>query len=133
MGTAGMDHLVVRYEAKPESVTEGRHRVTEYAEELGMQNVDDLALAVTEAVANAVAHAYRLRKGGSIEVMAEVLVPDTLRVTVTDDGDGMTLDPESGGLGLGLSLIGSLSSGVEIKPREPHGTSVRMHFPLETV
>jgi two-component sensor histidine kinase len=122
--------LVVKYAAIPESVTKGRHRVTEYAESIGMENVGDLALAVTEAVANAVAHAYRSSPRGSIEVMAEVLVPDVLRITVTDDGDGMALDPGSGGLGLGLSLIGSLSSGLEIKPRRPHGTSVRMHFPL---
>jgi anti-sigma regulatory factor (Ser/Thr protein kinase) len=123
--------MIVRYQARPESVTEGRHRATEYASEVGMANVGDLALAVSEAIGNAVSHAYKHHERGSVELMAEVLVPDILRVTVTDDGDGMGLDPGNGGLGLGLSLISSLSSGVEIKERQPHGTIVRMQFSLD--
>ena len=95
-----------------------------------MENLGDLALAVTEAVSNAVTHAFECPEHGSIEVMAEVLVPDTLRVTVTDDGAGMQPDPGSDGLGLGLSLIGLVSSGFEIRAARPHGTSVRMNFPL---
>ncbi len=130
MGMAGPEPLTVRFPARPESVTEGRHRVEKYASDLGMEDTGDLALAVSEAVGNAVGHAYRDTEPGSIEVTAEVLVPDTLRVTVSDDGDGMLLDPLSGGLGLGLSLIGSLSSRLEIQHRRPHGTRVRMHFPL---
>ncbi len=131
MDAAGSEPLIVKYPAEPESVTRGRHRVKAYAEKMGVENVDDLALAVSEAVANAVVHGYRRGRCGSIEVRAEVLVPDLLRVTVTDDGDGMMLDPANRGLGLGLSLIGSLSSGFEVRPAHPHGTSVRMHFPLE--
>lgn len=130
MSAAGHEPLIVRYPAEPESVTKGRHRVRAYADELGMEDSSDLGLAVSEAVGNAVGHAYRRGEQGSIELMAELLVPDTLRVTVTDDGDGMKLDPLSGGLGLGLSLIGTLSSRLEIRSRRPHGTSVRMHFPL---
>ena len=130
MGLAGPEPLNVRYPARPESVTEGRHRVTAYASELGMKDVDDLALAVSEAVGNAVGHAYRDSEPGSIELTAEVLVPDVLLVTVSDDGDGMNLDPLSGGLGLGLSLIGSLSSRFEIQRRRPQGTKVQMQFPL---
>jgi two-component sensor histidine kinase len=131
MSAAGRDPLIVNYPALPESVTDGRHRATEYATELGMANVADLALAVSEAIGNAVSHAYRRSERGSVELMAEVLVPDTLRITVTDDGDGMKLDPGSGGLGLGLSLISSLSSGVEIRERQPHGTIVRMQFRID--
>ena len=132
MGPAGPEPLTVRYPAIPESVTKGRHRVEKYASELGMADTGDVALAVTEAFGNAVGHAYRDTEPGSIELTAEVLVPNTLRVTVSDDGDGMTLDPLSGGLGLGLSLIGSLSSRFEIQQRRPQGTRVRMHFPLPT-
>ncbi len=130
MSAAGLEPLVLRYAANPASVTAGRHRVADYASDLGMKDVSDVALAVSEAVANAVGHAYRDRVPGSIELRAEILVPDTLLVTVSDDGAGMKLDPSNGGLGLGLSLIGSLSSGFEIRPRRPHGTTVRMQFPV---
>ena len=32
-------------------------------------------------------HAYRVHEPGTIELRAEVLVPDTLGVVVNDDGD----------------------------------------------
>jgi two-component sensor histidine kinase len=77
-----------------------------------------------------VTHAYRARDAGTIELRAELLVPDTLLVVVTDDGEGMSPHPGHSGLGLGIPLIGSLTTGVEIEPHRPHGTSVRMRFAL---
>ena len=85
--------------------------------------------SVTEAVGNAVIHAYRTREPGTIEMRAEVLVPDTLLVVVVDDGDGMSPHPEATGLGLGLPLIASVA-GLEIERHNPHGTTVRMRFSL---
>ena len=116
--------------ASSASVTEARHSIVDYARSLGMADVGDLALAVTEAVGNAVAHAYRSREPGTIELRAEPLGPDTLLVVVLDDGDGMSPDPGSRGLGLGLALMGWLAWSLEIERHDPHGTTVRMRFPL---
>lgn len=116
--------------ARPASVTEARHRVDEYARSLGMDHAADVALAVSEAVSNAVAHAYRMREPGTIELRAELLVPETLLVVVADDGDGMMPNPRSTGIGLGLPLMASLCVGLEIEPSPPHGTRVSMRFPL---
>jgi anti-sigma regulatory factor (Ser/Thr protein kinase) len=126
----GRQPLNLKFPASTASVTEARHSIEDYARALGMLDVAYVALAVTEAVANAVVHAYRVRAPGTIEVQAELLVPDTLLVVVTDDGEGMSLHAGYAGLGLGLPLIGSLTTGVEIAPHQPHGTSLRMRFSL---
>src|SRR5215471_545595 len=89
--------LSLKLAASSESVTEARRSVADYARSLGVPDVDDVALAVSEAVGNAVLHAYRAREPGTIELRAEPLVPDTLLVVVIDDGDGMSPHPGSSG------------------------------------
>jgi two-component sensor histidine kinase len=81
-------------------------------------------------MSNAVWHGYRDHQPGTIELEAEARAPDTLFVTVADDGEGMSPHPDAGGRGLGLSLIGYLAEGFEVGRRNPHGTTVRMRFPL---
>jgi hypothetical protein len=65
-----------------------------------------------------------------IQLRAELLVPDALGVIVIDDGDGISPHFGSEGLRLGLALISSLTTGLEIERHEPHGTTVRMRFSL---
>jgi stage II sporulation protein AB (anti-sigma F factor) len=122
--------LKLKFQAISKSVTEARHAIEAYARSLGMADVGDVALAVSEAVGNAVAHGYRVHEPGTIELRAELLVPDTLLVVVIDDGDGMSPNAGSSGLGLGLPLMGSLPASLELERRDPHGTTVRMRFSL---
>jgi anti-sigma regulatory factor (Ser/Thr protein kinase) len=120
--------LEVRLPARRWSVTTARHQVVDFLKSLGAES-DDVELAVDEAVANAVEHAFRGLEDGTILLRVETLVPDTLAVTVSDDGVGFGPDPARRGLGLGLALIGKLSSAFEITPRAP-GTRVQMRFPI---
>jgi anti-sigma regulatory factor (Ser/Thr protein kinase) len=113
--------------AVPRSVTAARHELADYLRAAGVTSWD-AELAITEAVANAVEHAFRDRNGGTIYLRFETLVPDTLAVTVADDGIGFAPDPDHDGLGLGLSLIGRLASEVAVSEREPYGAAVTMHF-----
>ena len=115
--------------AAPVSVTAARHELATYLAAAD-QRSPDAELAITEAVSNAVTHAFRGQEVGTIFLRFEALVPDTLAVTVGDDGIGMTPDRDHEGLGLGLSLIGRLATDVVVAGREPHGTVVTMHFPL---
>jgi anti-sigma regulatory factor (Ser/Thr protein kinase) len=126
--TAQLDEraLELSLSAESESVAKARHAAADFARAHGA-DPDDIALAVSEAVSNAVIHAFRGRDPGNIDVRA---FPDgrSVVVSVSDDGVGVTPNPDSPGLGLGLALIGSLSEGVELR-KEGHGTTLIMRFP----
>jgi anti-sigma regulatory factor (Ser/Thr protein kinase) len=120
--------------ASPKSVTDARHEAADYLERLGEPSWG-IQLAVSEAVKNAVEHAFPGDRSGSVWLRIETLVPDTLVVSVTDDGVGITPDLDSDGLGsdglgIGLSLIGRISHDFDIRNAEPHGTAVTMRFSL---
>jgi serine/threonine-protein kinase RsbW len=114
--------------AEAGSVTEAREAIRRYLESLNVTDTGGVELAVSEAVGNAVVHAYTERPPGTIKVHATVLVPNTLAVDVTDDGGGMAPHPGSPGLGFGLALIGELSTSFGVAQNPPHGTRVAMRF-----
>jgi two-component sensor histidine kinase len=118
-----------RLRPEPASVSRARHEVKSFVEALGA-DAADVGLAVTEAVSNAVTHGFRDGREGTIVIQVETLVPDTLAVTVSDDGLGISPNLRREGLGLGLALIGRLASDLDISARRPHGTRVHMRFPL---
>lgn len=91
--------------------------------------VDDIALAVTEAAANVVRHAYPGRDGGTISVAADI-EDGTLEVVVADEGDGFGAAVPADGLGAGLRLIAASAASFGIAAREPHGVEVWMRFLL---
>jgi anti-sigma regulatory factor (Ser/Thr protein kinase) len=94
--------------------------------------VEVIALAVSEAVTNAVLHAYRY-DGKRGEVVLEVepaAGSDALLVRVRDAGCGMSPRPDSPGLGMGLPLIGRLADDVRVISPPGGGTEVAMRFPL---
>ena len=127
--TRSLDPVELRLAAEPASVSVARHRVSELVRGLGARS-EDIEIAVTEAVSNAVEHGFRGGVGGAIVVRIETLVPETLAITVSDDGVGIGPNPDKEGLGLGLALIGRLASEVEIRSQRPHGTRIHMRFPL---
>jgi anti-sigma regulatory factor (Ser/Thr protein kinase) len=87
-------------------------------------------LAVSEAVNNAVLHAYRDRDPaagpGKVQLTA-VVRDDELRITVTDEGIGMRPRVDSPGAGLGLALMGTLADRIDIDQRRG-GTRVTLAF-----
>jgi serine/threonine-protein kinase RsbW/stage II sporulation protein AB (anti-sigma F factor) len=88
---------------------------------------NDVALAITEAATNAVLHAYRDGTSGSMRVVA-CAREDGLLVVVRDYGCGMQPNPDSPGLGLGLSVIGALAKEMHIERPDDGGTRIRIHF-----
>lgn len=75
-------------------------------------------LAVSEAVTNAVVHAFRTaEEPGSVSVTVTVVPHERIEVTVRDDGMGLAPRDDSPGLGLGLPLISTLAD--ETEHREP--------------
>lgn len=91
-----------------------------------------VALCVSEAVSNAVVHAYRdSERPGAVEV--EVRRPNGyLCLLVRDHGCGLAPRTDSPGLGLGLPLIAESASSLEVRTPGEGGTEVRMRFDLRT-
>jgi anti-sigma regulatory factor (Ser/Thr protein kinase) len=102
------------FPGSPGSIAAVRRAVAAVARDCGMtpQQLHDVRLAVSEAVSNAVVHAYADRTG-EITVDARVEGQELL-VTVGDRGGGLVPRPDSPGLGLGLPLIVALTSRFEI-------------------
>jgi anti-sigma regulatory factor (Ser/Thr protein kinase) len=105
-----------------------RRWVLAFAAEHGAD--DDLrgriAVAVGEALANVVAHAYTHADEGTISVAVD-FGNDDLEVVVSDDGHGFR-SGEASGLGTGLSIIARTSDRFAIRQRLPSGVEVWMRF-----
>jgi stage II sporulation protein AB (anti-sigma F factor) len=107
------------------NVAVARNEVAKLARRVGAQ-VDDVRIAVSEAVANCVMHGYRDGKHGMIRVTGR-LQRGRLLVTVADNGIGMTPNPGSTGLRLGIPLITKLCDDVRFSSSDS-GTVVSMSF-----
>lgn len=88
--------------------------------------LEAVRLAVSEALTNAVIHAYP-RRAGRIHVVAWT-GRDELTVEISDDGLGFQTHTETPGLGMGLGLISQLTDDFTIRQPMAGGTAVRMRF-----
>jgi anti-sigma regulatory factor (Ser/Thr protein kinase) len=118
------------FSAEPESVGLARRTLTDFAAAAGAgeRQIEAIRLATSEALTNAVVHAYR-GDPGTVHVTAAV-VSKELWILISDDGCGMEPRADRPGLGLGLGLIAQLSDHLAIAPRSGGGTEVRMRFNL---
>jgi anti-sigma regulatory factor (Ser/Thr protein kinase) len=119
------------YPAVPASVPAARAALAELALAAGASEdrLDGVRLAASEALTNAVQHAYP-DGAGSIYVTGAVTSGE-LWVLIGDDGCGLRSRAESRGLGLGLVLIAQISDDFSIVTRSSGGTEVRMRFNLK--
>lgn len=119
------------FPAQAESVPKARAAVTGFALAAGAVPVrlEAIKLATSEAVTNAVLHAYP-STGGSFHVTASYL-PGELWLMVADDGAGMRPGRAPRGLGVGLAVIAQLADNLEIIRRSSGGTELQMRFRLQ--
>lgn len=98
--------------------------------------VSEVRTAVSEAVTNAVVHAYENRREGRIVMRAE-LSGEVLNIQVEDYGCGIenisqamqpffTTSPEYERTGMGFSLMQSFMDGVKVYSTPGSGTTVEM-------
>src|SRR5690606_29020906 len=139
------DYIEMKIPAMPEYVGVIRLTLSGIASRMGFTYdlIDDLKIAVSEAITNAVQHAYKKDEGGEI-VIVFGLYQDKLEVMVADSGKSFDLKkaqdeigpynedsqiefPREGGLG--LYLIESLMDEVRIHQNE--GVTVFMTKFLE--
>lgn len=111
-----------------DELTAVRHTVARWASaaELSDDQVQDVALAVHEALTNVVEHAYHVR-GGEFDLHA-AQDRDNVTITVTDHGQWQPPANSAETLrGRGLMLIKALATEFELR-RRPVGTVVWMRW-----
>ena len=121
------EELSVRLPAVRASVTEARHMLAAFLDRVGITDSYDICLATTEALSNAVRHAYRDEAPGDVELEAAVASGE-LSIRVRDFGLGPRAQLVSEGLGLGLPLMASLARHVVVDVEAGRGTEVRLKF-----
>lgn len=124
--------LEISLPARAENVAIVRHVLGGVGEALGVDPgvLADVRLAISEACANVVVHAYPGDAEGLLDV-AVTTAPGCLEIAVRDQGRGMAPRTDSPGLGVGLPLIASLAETVELTNPPHGGTEVRMTFTYE--
>lgn len=104
-----------------------------------LEEIDDVKTAVSEAVTNAVIHAYE-QKGGKVEITCE-LERDLLHIEIRDWGKGIadivkameplyTSRPDLERSGMGFSFMEAFMDGLEVESVLGAGTVVRMEKKL---
>ena len=102
--------------AHADEVGSVRHAAVEFARAEGVPDppLEDLRLAISEALTNAVLHAFRTQDlPGTVTITVDVTPDQLVEAVVRDDGMGMSPRRDSPGLGLGLGLIASVADSVE--------------------
>jgi serine/threonine-protein kinase RsbW len=124
--------LELELPALPECVRRAREAITELSEELqlGLDVVERIRLAVTEACTNCVQHAYPDDHPNPTYMLEASLQACALVIVVHDCGVGFVPGQRSAhaGLGLGLRLIDKLADSAGISSHTGHGTRVEMRF-----
>ena len=127
------NHIELRVPSKAEYVSIVRSVVTDLARsaEMSPSEVEDLQVAVSEACANVVRHAYPGGDSDGAELLVRFSSEDGGLITeVIDNGCGFDggdhrQDPDSNG-GLGLVLIQALMDQVLCCSSPEFGTAIRM-------
>lgn len=116
------------YPAVPASVARARRTMAQFALEAGIRpdQLDRIRLAVSEAVTNAVRHAYP-QTTGPVQITATAMDSE-LWILVADEGCGHQTPSANPGLGWGLSLIAQACDHFVLAERSHGGTEARMRF-----
>jgi serine/threonine-protein kinase RsbW len=125
--------VVLDVPARPEFLLLARLAATGVGRSAGAseETIADLKLAVTEAVANAVRHAYPEDEPGRVRVELNA-DGEKLEIAVSDEGRGLggaDIEPheaQPGESGMGLSIIRSIADEVDVGAgADGRGTTVR--------
>lgn len=90
--------------------------------------LDDMLIAVGEACANVVIHAYAGTVPGVLDVSG-MTDDGHVVIVIRDTGPGIVPRPQSSGLGMGLPLMAALTERMETGLGEDGAHEVRLTFP----
>jgi anti-anti-sigma factor len=109
--------------------------VLSWATEVGLDEdtLDDLQLAVGEAVANAVEHAYRDQTAGTCAVRLARRPDGAIEACIEDFGTWRPVPADAGFRGRGLLLIRRLAEDVAVEQGAGGGTTIQFRVPVPAV
>ena len=118
---------VNRNTADAETPAQLRHALAAFLNAIDIEPSlrDDIIIAVGEAIANAVEHAYETQEPGRVELHASTDADNTLLVDVYDRGAFIDREAREG-RGLGLRIVRAIARAVSIDTEG--GTRIRMVF-----
>ncbi len=124
--------LRASYEAIPESVGQARRALAAFAEMHGAceEDLQRVKLASSEALSNAVIHAYGGAQGAGHLDLQAVCLDGEISILIADEGCGLGGARESEGLGLGLAVMTGLCDRLRMITTSSGGTRVEMRFRL---
>ena len=133
-----LNHMRLEFDARPENESFARVTVSAFAVPFNptMDVLSDIRTAVSEAVTNAIVHAYR-EQGGVITLEAGLREDGVLTLRVSDIGCGIpdvrqamqpfyTTQPEKEPSGMGFSVMQSFMDSVRVDSEVGRGTTVYM-------
>lgn len=102
-----------------------------------VEELADLKTAVSEAVTNAIVHAYRSDTAGRVALSAKITSDGVVSITVSDKGCGIedihkameplfTTDRENERSGMGFSIMESFSDNLKVTSKPGKGTKIVM-------
>ena len=129
--TTGKPSFARTFKAVPEELWRIRAAVRDWLDRNAIRGdaQTDLVLAVSEASANAVEHAYEGRRPGTVEVEIEIQRPDELVVHVRDAGLWRPIREARFERGRGMQIMRAVVEDLEQKTG-PAGTVVTFRKPL---
>ena len=136
---AAMNRLELHFLSRAENVSLARLLTAALVaeRELTLAELDEIKVAVSEAVSNAIIHGYQGREDRYVE-LALALSDEQLIVSVHDDGVGIAdveqaMRPNwsaSGRMGLGFAFMHSFMDRVEVDSHPGQGTTVVLYKDL---
>ncbi len=126
-------HLTVQ--SRPENVAFARACTAAFAvqTECTLEELDEIRLAVSEAVSNSIIHGYKNNPWAQVELYITLWEDGGMEIIVEDRGCGIAdirqaMEPafstEPGHMGLGFAFMQSFMDQLEVKSRTGEGTTV---------
>ena len=137
--SAAVNRLELRFLSRPENVSLARLLTAALVaeRELTLAELDEIKVAVSEAVSNAIIHGYQGRPDRYVE-LSLALSGDRLAVEVRDEGVGIAdveqaMRPNwsgNGRMGLGFAFMNSFMDRIEVDSVLGQGTTVKLYKDL---
>ncbi len=131
-----INRMSIEFSSLPENVAFARVAVAAFASQLDvtLNDLEELKVAVSEAVTNSIIHGYKSKKDRMIRVDV-TLYKEGLEITVADSGTGIkdikkALTPAYSTapdrMGLGFAFMQSFTDNLEVDSTPGKGTRVKM-------